>query len=67
VDLSQVSLVWFQSTASDAFGGEFTVTVPFTLAGTIPTGDTLVQAISAISATISNSVGTSGSVQTNVQ
>ncbi len=67
VDLSQVSSLWFESTASEAFGGQFTVSVPFTLQGTLPTGKTLLQAISAVSATISNSVGTSNSLQVSLQ
>jgi hypothetical protein len=67
VDLSQVSSVWFQSTASEAFGGEFTVTETFTLQGTLPVNKTLLEAISAVSATISNSVGTSNSLADTLQ
>jgi hypothetical protein len=62
-DLKQASTAWFQSTASQAFGGQFTVTVPFTLQGTPPTGKTLLQTIAAISATVSNERGTSNSLQ----
>ena len=62
-DLKQAATVWFQSTASQVFGGQFTVTVPFTLQGTPPTGKTLLQTIAAISATVSNERGTSNSLQ----
>jgi hypothetical protein len=62
-DLKQTATFWFQSTASQAFGGQFTVTVPFTLQGTPPTGKTLLQTIAAISATVSNERGTSNSLQ----
>ena len=63
IDLRQASTVWFQSTASQTFGGQFTVTVPFTLSGTPPTGVTLLQTIASVSATISNERGTSNSLQ----
>ena len=62
-DLKQAATVWFQSTASQVFGGQFAVTVPFTLQGTPPTGKTLLQTIAAISATVSNERGTSNSLQ----
>jgi hypothetical protein len=64
VDLSSVAAAWFAGTASDAFGGQFTVTVPFTLSGTMATGQTLTSSIASVSATLSNSVGTSSAAQT---
>jgi hypothetical protein len=67
VDLSGVSSVWFQSTASQGFGGLFQVTVPFNLTGSVGTGQNLLEALASVSATISNSVGTSSSAQANVQ
>jgi hypothetical protein len=66
IDLSGVSTAWFQSTASQTFGGQFLVTMPFTLQGTPKTGQTLLQSIASVSATVSNSVGTSNSLQTNI-
>ncbi len=66
-DLSSVAGLWFQSAASQAFGGQFEVTLPVTLTGSVGNGKTLLQAISSISATISNSVGTSSSLQANLQ
>ncbi len=64
IDLTHVAAAWFASTASDAFGGEFAVTVPFTLSGTVGTGQTLSSGIASVSATLSNSVGTSSAAQT---
>ncbi len=63
VDLRQASAVWFQSAASTPFGGQFTAAIPFTLQGTVGTGQTLLQTIASIAATVSNDVGTSNSVQ----
>jgi hypothetical protein len=67
VDLSGAASVWFQSTTAETFGGLFQVTVPFNLTGTAPKNDTLLQSIGSLSATISNSVGTSMPLQVNVQ
>ena len=65
IDLSHVAEAWFVSTASAAFGGQFQVTVPFTLTGTVATGRTLTGSLAAVSATISNSTGVSNSMQAN--
>ena len=66
IDLSQISTAWFQSSASQAFGGQFMVTMPFTLTGTVKTGQTLLQSIASVTATVSNAVGSSNSLQANV-
>jgi hypothetical protein len=63
VDIRQATTLWFQSTASQAFGGQFTVTLPFTLQGTPPTGKTLLQTIASVAVTVSNDRGTSNSLQ----
>lgn len=62
VDLRQASTSWFQSFASQAFGGQFTVAVPFRIRGTAPTGQTLLQSLAALSVTVSNDRGTSNSL-----
>ena len=63
IDLTHVAAAWFASTSSVAFGGQFQVTVPFTLSGTVGTGQTLTDAISSVSATVSNSIGASSAVE----
>jgi hypothetical protein len=67
IDLSQVAAAWFESSTSQGFGGQFTVSVPFTFSGTPPTGTTLVQTIASVSATVSNDVGTSSAVTSAIQ
>ena len=62
INIQPAATIWFQSTASQAFGGQFEVTLPFTIQGTVPTGQTLLQTIASISATVSNDVGTSNQV-----
>ncbi len=68
IDLTKVGTTWFQSTAAQAFGGQFMITMPFTLTGPTPkTGQTLLNSIASVTATVSNSTGTSNSLQTPVQ
>jgi hypothetical protein len=67
IDLTGPSGVWFQSSASQAFGGLFQVSEQFNLTGTAPKGDTVLQAIGSVSATISNGVGTSGPISFSLQ
>jgi len=66
-NVGQTSAVWFQSTGSIAFGGQFQITIPFTLAGPVSATTTPLDAIATVSVTASNSIGTSSSSQTNVQ
>jgi hypothetical protein len=65
-DLSQVAALWFQSASSQPFGGLFEISIPINLTGTVPTGKTLLGTIASVSATVSNSVGTSNSLQANL-
>ena len=68
IDLTASSAAWFQSSASLSLGGEFEISVPFTLSGTgLPAGTTPIQAIASVSATVTNSVGTSTSSQASLQ
>jgi hypothetical protein len=66
INIQPAATLWFQSTASQAFGGQFEVNLPFILQGTPPTGKTLLETIASISATVSNGVGTSSSVGVNL-
>jgi len=63
IDLSQVSTLWFQSTTSQAYGGQFTMSIPFTFQGSLPSGQSAVAAIASVSVTVSNSTGASNSLQ----
>lgn len=68
IDLTSVSNAYYATSASQGFGGEFEVMMPFTLTGTsLPTGITPVQAIASVSVTVANSVGTSSALQANLQ
>jgi hypothetical protein len=67
IDVEQVASAWFRSVASRAFGGQFTIAIPFNFAGTLSDARPVVSAISSVSATMSNSVGSSNTLQVRVQ
>ncbi|MBZ5594939.1 MAG: choice-of-anchor D domain-containing protein [Acidobacteriia bacterium] len=66
IDISQAAKLWFSSTPSVPFGGQFTATIPFTLQGTVSATQTLLQSIASVSVTIANGTGTSNTLQTSV-
>jgi|HubBroStandDraft_6_1064221.scaffolds.fasta_scaffold77954_2 hypothetical protein len=66
VDLTSAATVWFDSASSQGFGGNFTVSVPFNFSGTVPANTSLLQSITSVSATISNTVGASNGVSTTI-
>lgn len=65
VPVSSAATAWFQSAAAQQFGGQFTVTVPFTL--TTSATKTPLSAIASISATATNTQGTSAPVSLKLQ
>jgi hypothetical protein len=67
IDLTQGSDVWFLSSASSSYGGLFTITMPFNLQGPVKTGQTLIEAIASVTATVSNGIGTSNSAPAPLQ
>lgn len=52
LNVGQIFTAWYQSTASQPFGGQFRLTVPFTVQGTLNDVDTIV-------VTLTNTVGAS--------
>jgi hypothetical protein len=67
IDISPASAAYYQGAASSGFGGLFQIAETFTLQGTAPTGQTLLERIASVAATVSNSTGTSNSLSSNVQ
>lgn len=65
--LTQLAPLWFQSTSAASFGGQFAITMPFSLQGTVSTTQTLSQAIASVSVNVSNELGASNSLQASVQ
>lgn len=58
VPLSQVMTQWFTSSGSAPFGGQFVLTMPFTVQGDA-------NSVSSVSVTLTNSAGTSQAVSAN--
>lgn len=52
-------MTWFQSSASQNFGGSFSVAVPFTLTGQVQGFSSLVDAVQSVTVTLTNHQGTS--------
>jgi hypothetical protein len=67
VNVQPVSTVWFGSAASRAFGGLFTLSIPFTFQGTVPSGQSILNSIASVAVTVANGVGTSNSIQVSNQ
>ncbi len=58
---------WFQSTASAAFGSQFTATIPLTLTGDVINASTLADTVKSVSVTLTNRLGTSQSASVDLQ
>ena len=58
---------WYQSAASQAFGSQFTVSLPLTLQGDLTNVTTLTAAIQSLSVTLTNNQGVSGSMGASLQ
>jgi len=67
IDVSAASALWFQSAASQPFGSQFIISVPFNLAVSNKNVLNSLAAIQAVSVTATNSLGTSNSVSTQLQ
>jgi hypothetical protein len=67
LNVAQAFSSWYQSTSSQASGSLFTVTVPFTLNGSIQNVTNLLQAIQSISVTLTNNEGVSNSLTAQFQ
>jgi len=58
---------WYQSTASQAFGSQFTLTLPLSLQGDLTNVTTLTGAIQSVSVTLTNNQGVSNSQSVSLQ
>ncbi len=65
LDLTAASALWYQGAPSQAFGGLFTLSVPFSLRTDDKTA-VPIEAIQSVSATVSNDQGRSNSVAANL-
>ncbi len=66
INVKPVSTIWFASTASQAFGGQFTLSIPFTFQASVAAGQSVLSAIASISVAVSNESGASNSIQTTL-
>jgi hypothetical protein len=64
VDISSAAALWYNASQSQAFGGQFAVTVPFTLQSSATVITSPVSKIQSVAASASNDQGVSNSVTT---
>jgi hypothetical protein len=62
VDVSSAASVWYLSSASSAFGGQFAITVPFNLSSSSTSITAPISKIQSVSVTATNAQGTSNSI-----
>lgn len=67
IDVRQIATVWFQSNASETFGGQFAITVPFVFDGTASAGQSLAGSIASVTVSMNNELGSSNSIQVKLQ
>lgn len=66
VNIGPYAQQWFSSTQSDSYGGQFSVSVPFTLSNGSTSTTSLVGLLQSVSITASNSAGTSNTVSVSL-
>ncbi|MEP6714490.1 MAG: choice-of-anchor D domain-containing protein [Terriglobia bacterium] len=66
VDVTSLATSWFQSAQSTPFGGQFLITVPFTLTSS-ESGGVTAGTLQSVSVTIDNDLGTSNAVTAQLQ
>lgn len=69
MDLAAASLLWFNSTGSVQFGGQFVMQVPFNFSSSDTSSDATppIQAIESVTVTLSNALGASNQLTAVVQ
>ena len=67
IDISSVATAWFTGSQSTPFGGQFTITVPFTLTSSDTSVTSPIGALQSVSVTLKNSLGSSNSLTSQIQ
>jgi hypothetical protein len=67
VNVEPEALVWFRNPASQAFGGQFSITMPFTFRGQLTDQTPLIDKVRNVSVTATSGLGTSRAVTANIR
>jgi len=67
IDVSNASLLWFQGTTSQTFGGQFNIAIPFTLRVSSGSLSSPIDKLVSVTVTATNEVGASTSISANLQ
>jgi hypothetical protein len=67
VNVEASFLSWYQSAASQQYGSQFLVSIPFTMQGDVRNVNSLIDTIQSVAVTIGNRQGTSSAVTANLR
>ncbi len=66
INVQDAAIAWFATSASQAFGGQFTIQIPFTFQENAPANQPITASIASVAVTVSNEKGASNSLQAKV-
>ncbi|MBL8238511.1 MAG: choice-of-anchor D domain-containing protein [Bryobacterales bacterium] len=67
LDLGTISTAWFRTTASEPFGGQFSLTIPFTFRASTAVTQPIIDSLESASLTVTNEAGTSNRLSVPLQ
>ena len=67
IDLNTVSTAWFRTPGSEPFGGQFSLTIPFTFRASTAVTQPIIDSLESVSLTVTNETGTSNRLSVNLQ
>lgn len=67
INLEGISNSWFRTTASESFGGQFSLSLPFTFRSGTPTTQPLVDSLESVEITVVNDAGSSNRSSVTLQ
>lgn len=67
INLDTISAAWFRTSGSEPFGGQFSLTIPFTFRASTPVTQPIIDSLESVSLTVSNDIGTSNRVSVSLQ
>jgi len=67
IDLDAISTAWFRTPNSEPFGGQFSLTIPFTFRASSATAEPIINSLESVAITVTNATGTSNRLSLNLQ
>lgn len=67
INLDPLSTAWFRTPGSEPFGGQFSLTIPFTFRASTSVTQPIIDSLESVSLTVTNEAGTSNRLSVNFQ